>query len=149
MTFARNIKLERMKSNIASDFAGALETAYKLPLMFSESARVGLHKFKTDIYVVEIGEKMYPLGVFEGTVIEDKENNCEAAILRSEYESLFDWVGKFDGQIVYGIKLKQPVGKQGLSKLLKKLDIQIDTKNMSYALGEPKSCTPEASQPAK
>lgn len=149
MAFTRNIKLERMKSQIASDFAGALETAYRLPLMFSDPVKTGFFKYKTDIYVFEVSGKMYPFQVFSGTVVADEEKKCEVALLNSEYESLFDWIGKFDGEIVYGVKLDKPVGKTGLSRLLKKVDIEINTKDMTYSLGDPQSMSPQTTQPAR
>lgn len=149
MNLFKNNKLEKIKENISSDFSTALETAYKLPLLFAEPKQIGFRKYKTDIFVIENGGKMYPFDIFAGIVVEDETKKVEVALLKSEFESLYNWVGKFDGNIVYGIKLDQKVGKYGIGQLLKKLDIIMDTKNMTYELGEAKLYNTLTSSPVR
>lgn len=130
-------KIEAVEQQIIRDFASALETAYVLPVEFSEPKKVSKNVYRVSTDVVEGKGKFYPRKVFSGGDLSILRTHRGTALaLSSDYESLGDLFGNNDGEYLFGIKVDDG-GKKEFKDYVTKMWFDINTQTGTYQITEP------------
>ena len=138
--FGRNRKISDIEKNIIRDLCSMLKTAYILPFKFSEPKKINGTKYRVSSDVVYAGGMVYPVKVFSGEVhVHERglekgalQSKVAIAVLNSEYESLSNWVGKRDDEIIFGVKLDEIPKEKDIRAVSLVANFDIDTKTGRY-----------------
>ena len=126
-------RIQEVEKVIIRDFSNACETAYTLPLKFSQPKREKGLTFRVSADVIAIKDKYYPTGVFSGNMFNGIDGRV--LVLKSEYESLGIPFGTGDGEFLFGIKVPNSKAKS-IEELVEKMYFDINASELTYSMPE-------------
>lgn len=126
-------RIQEVEKQITRDFSNACETAYTLPLEFSEPKRVKGLTYRVSADVIAVKNKYYPTGVFAGNVFNGIDGKI--LVLKSEYESLGIPFGTGDGEFLFALKIPNSKA-QKIEELVEKMYFDINASELTYSMPE-------------
>lgn len=127
-------RIAEVEKQIIRDFSNACETAYTMPLEFSEPKRIKGLTYRVSADVIPVKNKYYyPKGVFSGNVFDGVDG--KVLVLKSEYESLGVPFGSTDGEFLFAIKIPKSKATK-MSELVEKMYFDINAGELTYSMPE-------------
>lgn len=126
-------RIQEVEKNIIRDFSNACETAYTLPLEFSQPKRLKGLTYRVSADVIAVNNKYYPTGVFAGNLFDGIDGKI--LVLKSEYESLGIPFGAGDGEYLFALKIQGSKANK-LEELVEKMYFDINANELTYSMPE-------------